>query len=254
MDLQLHGKNVLVTGAGQGIGRAIGAGFASEGANVAFHYRYTADGAREAAQQARKLGVNACTVTGDLGDRDAVAALVDDARRQLGRLDILINNAAYTVSGPFLEAPPEDLTRQVDATVVGMLHVSRAVLPDLVEAGGAIVTMAGESGRVGESKAVITSTCRASAYGFTKAAAKEFARYGVRANCVSLGLVRSPSVERDLLAGLTEETRQRLVKSYPLRRLGEMADVVPAVLLLASPTADWITGQVLSVNGGYATG
>jgi NAD(P)-dependent dehydrogenase (short-subunit alcohol dehydrogenase family) len=127
------------------------------------------------------------------------------------------------------------------------------VLPDLVARAGSIVSIAGDSGRVGESRAVITSTCRASTYGLTKALAKEFGRNGVRANCVSLGLVRSPSVENHFLGDASDEFLARLVKAYPLRRLGEMDDVVPAVLLLASPAASWITGQVLSVNGGYAT-
>jgi NAD(P)-dependent dehydrogenase (short-subunit alcohol dehydrogenase family) len=164
-----------------------------------------------------------------------------------------VNNAAYTGTGPFLDSSDDDLVRQVNTVVTGTLRVTRAVLPDLVARAGSIVSIAGDSGRVGESRAVITSTCRASTYGLTKALAKEFGRNGVRANCVSLGLVRSPSVESHFLGDASDDFLARLVKAYPLRRLGEMDDVVPAVLLLASPAASWITGQVLSVNGGYAT-
>ncbi|HEY9389757.1 MAG TPA: SDR family oxidoreductase [Mycobacteriales bacterium] len=255
MDLHLRGRTALVTGAGQGIGREIGAALAREGANVAFHYLSSGAGATEAADQATELGVRACAVAGDLADPDSVTALVDEVHQRLGSVDVLVNNAAYTNMGPFLTDDPADWRRQVDVTVLGMLHVTRAVLPDMVEAGGgAIVTMAGDSGRVGESRAVVTSTCRASAYGFTKAMAKEFARNGIRANCVSLGLVRSPSVDRHMIAGASDEFMNRLIRAYPLRRLGEMDDVVPAVLLLASPVSGWITGQVLSVNGGFATG
>lgn len=255
MDLQLQGKNVLVTGAGQGIGRAIGTAFANEGSNVAFHYLSSGDGAKEAAAEAAALGVRACAIAGDLADYDSTVELVAAARRELGRIDILVNNAAYTSSGPFIKARQADWRRQVDVTVIGMMQVTQAVLPDLIESeNGAIVTMAGDSGRVGESRAVITSTCRASAYGFTKAIAKEFARDGVRANCVSLGLVRSPSVQKHFLSQISDDLMERVVKAYPLRRLGEMSDVTPVVLLLASPITGWITGQVLSVNGGYATG
>ena len=255
MDLQMQGKTVLVTGAGQGIGREIGLAFAREGANVAFHYLSSAAGAVEAAQQASATGVKAAAVAGDISDLDDVGAIVEATHQHLGRIDILVNNAAYTSVGPFLKDDPADWRRQAGATVLGMLQLSQAVLPDLVEAGdGAIVTMAGDSGRAGESRAVATSTFRASAYGFTKAVAKEFARNGVRANCVSLGLVRSPSVEKHFLGEATDEFVARVVKAYPLRRLGEMADVVPTVLLLASPLSGWITGQVLSVNGGYVTG
>lgn len=253
MDLQLRGKNVLVTGAGQGIGRRIAEAFASEGANVAFHYHSSAAGALEAADACRRLGVSAAAVAADLTDRDSVESALATVRSEIGQLDVLVNNAAYTGTGPFLDSSDDDLVRQVNTVVTGTLRVTRAVLPDLVARAGSIVSIAGDSGRVGESRAVITSTCRASTYGLTKALAKEFGRNGVRANCVSLGLVRSPSVENHFLGDASDEFLARLVKAYPLRRLGEMDDVVPAVLLLASPAASWITGQVLSVNGGYAT-
>lgn len=254
MNLQLTDRTVLVTGAGQGIGREIGLAFAHEGANVVFHYLHSQDGAVKAAEEAAGFGVRACAVGGDLADREQVARLVAEARDQLGPIDVLINNAAYTSSGPFLDASVENMRQQVDATVLGTLQVTQEVLPDLVKDAGTIVTMAGESGRVGESRSAIVSACRASAYGFTKAIAKEFARYHVRANCVSLGLVRSPSVEKNFLSGLDDGVVDRIVKAYPLRRLGEMADVVPAVLYLASPVSSWTTGQVLSVNGGFAMG
>ena len=254
MDLELRGKNVLVTGAGQGIGREIGLGFAAEGANVAFHYRQSKDGAEEASAEAKALGVTACAVSGDLADVGAIKDLVTQTHDQLGKVDILVNNAAYTAMGPFLKAEADESRRQVDTTVLGTLLLSQVFLPDLIESGnGSIVTMAGDSGRVGESHAVVTAACRASAYGFTKSVAKEFARHGVRANCVSLGLVRSPSVDDHFLGDATEDFIARIVKAYPLRRLGEMQDVVPAVLLLASSASGWITGQVLSINGGYAT-
>jgi NAD(P)-dependent dehydrogenase (short-subunit alcohol dehydrogenase family) len=255
MDLGLAGKNVLVTGAGQGIGREIGMGFAGEGANVVFHYRSSGAGAEEASRQAAALGVSAHAIAGDLGDEHDIGRIVEEAHERLGRIDILVNNAAYTNTGPFLDPDIADWRRQIDTTVLGTLLITQALLPDLISAGdGAIVTMAGDSGRVGESRSVVTSACRASAYGFTKAIAKEFARNGVRANCVSLGLVRSPSVDNHFLGEATEEFVGRVIKAYPLRRLGEMQDVVPSVMLLASPQSSWITGQVLSINGGYATG
>ena len=254
MDLGLAGKNVLVTGSGQGIGREIGLGFASEGANVAFHYRSSAAGAEEARDQALSLGVRSAALPGDLTSFADVQRLQELAHRDLGPIDILVNNAAFTSSAPFREASEEDTRQQVGVTVLGTILVTQAFVPDLVASGaGAVVTLAGDSGRVGESRAVVTSACRASAYGFTKALAKEFARDGVRANCVSLGLVRSPNVENHFLGEASDDLVSRIVKAYPLRRLGEMSDVVPSVLMLASARSGWITGQVLSINGGYAT-
>lgn len=254
VDLGLRGRTVVVTGAGQGIGRAIGLGFAQEGADVVFHHRSSGDGAAEASAEAEALGVRSVALRADLTDDAELARLRDEIHDRLGRVDILVNNAAYTSSGPFLGADPADTRLQVDVTVVGTMMATATFLPDLIEAdGGAVITMAGDSGRVGESRAVVTSACRASAYGFTKALAKEHARDGVRANCVSLGLVRSPNVERHFLGAATPEFVERVVRAYPLRRLGEMDDVVPAVLWLASPRAGWVTGQVVSINGGYAT-
>ena len=253
MELGLTGKNVLITGSGQGIGKEIGLGFAREGANVGFHYRSSDEGARAACAEAESLGVKSMSVGGDLSVESDISQVADEVHRGLGPIDILVNNAAYTNMGPFLSADSADSRRQIDVTVTGTILVSQAFLPDLVASGaGAMITMAGDSGRVGESRSVVTSACRASAYGFTKAVAKEFARDGVRANCVSLGLVRSPSVEHHFLGEATDEFMAKLVKAYPLRRLGEMEDVVPAVLLLASARSSWITGQVLSINGGYA--
>lgn len=253
MDLQLAGKNVLVTGAGQGIGREIGVAFAAEGANVGFHFHSSGEGAEAAAADARGAGVKACAIAGDLANIDDVRRIADEYHNLLGTVDVLINNAAYTETKPFLKDSHEGWQRQIDVTVGGMLQMTHVLTPDLqASGGGAVVTMAGDSGRVGESRAVVTSTCRSAAYGFTKAFAKEYARDGVRANCVSLGLIRSPSVERHLLGELSPELVDKVVKAYPLRRLGEMSDVTAAVLLLASPVSGWTTGQVLSINGGYA--
>lgn len=254
MDLELSGRNVLITGSGQGIGRAVGLAFAAEGANVAFHYHSSDAGAAQAAQEAQALGVRSIAVGADIASSSDVDGMVTQVHDGLGPVDILVNNAAFTSMGPFGSAPVAETQQQVNVTVLGMLLVTQAFLGDLsASSGGAVVTMAGDSGRVGESRAVVTSACRASAYGFTKALAKECARDGLRANCVSLGLIRSPNVMDHFLGDASDELVARITKAYPLRRLGEMSDVVPAVLMLASPRTGWVTGQVLSVNGGYAT-
>jgi 3-oxoacyl-[acyl-carrier protein] reductase len=191
MDLRLGGKVVLITGAGQGLGRAIGLAFAREGSHVAFHYHSSAGGADAAAAEARGLGVKALAVGADLRSDGAGAGAVERVERELGPIDVLVNNAAATQRKPFLETTPEEWAPQVD----------------------------------------VTGTTRASAVGLTRSLAKELARYGIRANCVSLALVQTDSLEA---------------------HAGGADDVTPMVLLLASPLSGWTTGQVVSVNGGYA--
>lgn len=203
MDLGLGGKVVLVTGAGQGLGRAIGLGFVQ-------------------------------------------------VERELGPIDVLVNNAAATRRQPFLESTPEDWAFQVDVTVTGTLRVTQAVARQMASRrAGAIVTLMGDSGRVGESGLLVTATARASAVGLTRSLARELARHNVRANCVSIALVQTDNLGAHA-GGADDERMKKIIGQYPLRRLGRPDDVVPMVLLLASPLSSWTTGQVVSVNGGYA--
>lgn len=243
---------MLVTGAGQGIGRQIGLAFAAEGAHVAFHYHASAEGAAAAVKEAQALGLHAAAVGADLADPDAAARLVETTEAALGPVDVLVNNAALTARQRFLDSAPADWRPQLDVTVFGMLAVSHAVLAGMVERGrGVVVGIMGDSGRVGESGLVVTATARAAMVGFTRSIAKEMARFGVRANAVSLGLVESQRFQEH--AGGTDPDRlAKLTALYPLRRLGRPDDVPPMVLLLASPLTSWVTGQVVGVNGGYA--
>jgi NAD(P)-dependent dehydrogenase (short-subunit alcohol dehydrogenase family) len=252
MDLQLAGMNVLVTGGGQGLGRALGLGFAREGAHVAFHYHASADGARKAAAAARSLGVRAIAVGGDLRDAAEVTALVDRTEAELGPIGVLVNNSAVTSRQRFLESKPADWTPRIEVTVTGTLQLTHTVARRMAGRGsGSIVNLMGDSGRVGESGLLVTATARSTTVGLTKSLAKELARFGIRANAVSLALVRTDNVEAHADPQEADQPRQILTQ-YPLRRLGRPDDVTPMVLLLASPLSSWTSGQVVSVNGGYA--
>ncbi len=252
MDLELRDKVVLVTGAGQGLGRAIGLAFAREGAHVALHYHSSAAGAEAGAAQARALGVKAMAVGADLRADGAVADAVERVERELGPIDVLVNNAAATQRKPFLESTPADWAPQVDVTVTGTLRVTHAVAGRMAtRRSGAIVNLMGDSGRVGESGLLVTATARASTVGLTKSLARELARHGIRANCVSIALVQTDNLEAHA-GGAEHERMKKILAQYPLRRLGRPDDVTAMILLLASPLSSWTTGQVVSVNGGYA--
>ncbi len=245
---------MVVTGAGQGLGRAIGLGFAEQGAHVAFTYHRSGEGAETAAAEARALGVSAIAVALDVRDDTSVAEGLRQVTGELGPIGVLVNNAAMTGRGPFVDTSTADWDAQVAVTVTGTLRITHAVTRLMIEAGngGALVNLMGDSGRVGESGLLVTATTRASTVGLTKSLAKELARHGIRSNAVSMGLVRTDNFAEHAGNPDDAERMARIVAQYPLRRLGRAEDVVPTILLLASPLSGWTTGQVLSVNGGYA--
>jgi 3-oxoacyl-[acyl-carrier protein] reductase len=250
MDLGLAQRVALVTGAGQGIGRAIGLFLAGEGAAVAFHYHTSAAGAESAAASCREAGGRAAAVGADLGQPDDIARLVETVEGLLGPVDILVNNAAYTPTGAFLEQTPEAVRQAFQVTVFGTMEVTRLVLRGMVERRrGSIVTLVGDAGRIGETRLAATAAARAAEMAFVKSVAKEFGRHGIRANAVSLGLVEKPEAPLHI----DESQRERALRLYPLRRFGRVEDVPPLVAWLASDLSGWMTGQVVSLNGGYVT-
>jgi NAD(P)-dependent dehydrogenase (short-subunit alcohol dehydrogenase family) len=252
VDLQLKGTNVLVTGGGQGLGLAIGKAFVAEGANVAFLYNTSGDGAIAAVEAAKAAGVNAVAVIADLRDRPSVEAAVTTATDALGSIDVLVNNAAATQSKPFFESTEEDWAPQIDVTVGGTLRICHIVGQQMAtNGGGSIINLMGDSGRVGESRLLVTATTRSSTIGLTKSLAKELARHKIRANAVSIALVQTEHLD-DHTGAADDERMKKILGAYPLRRLGRPDDVTPMILLLASPLSSWTTGQVISVNGGYS--
>lgn len=252
MDLQLTDSTVLVTGAGQGLGRAIGMAFAAEGARVAFHYNSSADGAEEAAAKVNAEGGNAMAIGADIRDRDAVEAAAAAVAAELGPINVLVNNAAATQSKPFFESTEEDWAPQIDVTVGGTMRICHIVGQQMADnGGGAIINLMGDSGRVGESRLLVTAATRSSTIGLTKSLAKELARHGIRANAVSIALVQTENLDEHT-GQADDERMKKILAAYPLRRLGRAEDVLPMVLLLASPLSSWTTGQVISVNGGYS--
>ena len=248
MDLNLQGKIALVTGATSGVGSEIALCLAAEGASVAVTYRSAAEEAEALVGEIAAKGGEAKAYSADVADLAAVQTMVGDIVNDFGGLNILINNAGLTIRKRFIETKPEDWRRQIDACLYGAIHCCYAAAPHL-DAGknGRIVSVIGDSSRVGESSLAVVAAARAGVVALMKSLAREFARSGTTANTVSLGLVETPH-DKDWV----DANREKLTQLYPLRRLGLPADVAPMVALLASPHAGWITGQVLSISGGYS--
>ena len=248
MDLNLQGKIALVTGAASGVGSEIALCLAAEGASVAVNYRSAAEEAEALVGEIAAKGGEAKAYSADVADLAAVQTMVGDIVNDFGGLNILINNAGLTIRKRFIETKPEDWRRQIDACLYGAIHCCYAAAPHL-DAGksGRIVSVIGDSSRVGESSLAVVAAARAGVVALMKSLAREFARSGTTANTVSLGLVETPH-DKDWV----DANREKLTQLYPLRRLGLPGDVAPMVALLASPHGGWITGQVLSISGGYS--
>ena len=174
--------------------------------------------------------------------------MIDAVVMDFGGLNILVNNAGLALRQRFADTTPDDWRRQIDTCLYGAIHCCHAAAPHL-EAGrnGRIVGVIGDSSRIGESGLSIVAAARAGVVGLMKSLARELGRSGTTANVVSLGLVETAH-DRTWV----EENRDKLVRLYPVRRLGLPDDVAPMVAMLASPHAGWITGQVLSISGGYS--
>jgi NAD(P)-dependent dehydrogenase (short-subunit alcohol dehydrogenase family) len=248
MDLGLTGKIAVVTGGTSGVGREIALSLAAEGANVAVNYRSSAKDAEILVDEIVAKGGKAKAYKADVADFAAVKAMVDDIVNDFGGLNILINNAGLAIRQRFLETKPDDWHRQIYACLYGAIHCCHAAAPHLDAAGnGRIVSVIGDSSRVGESGLAIVAAARAGVVALMKSLARELGRSGTTANTVSLGLVETPH-DKDWV----DANRDKLIKLYPLRRLGVPGDVAPMVALLASPHSGWITGQVLSISGGFS--
>jgi NAD(P)-dependent dehydrogenase (short-subunit alcohol dehydrogenase family) len=248
MDLGLNGRVALVTGAARDVGREIALTLAAEGAAVAVNYRSSGADADAVVADICAKGGKAKAYRADVADFAAVQAMVAAVVKDFGGLNILINNAGLALRRRFVETTPEDWRRQIDTCLYGAIHCCHAAAPHL-EAGknGRIVSVIGDSSRVGESGLAIVAAARAGVVALMKSLARELGRCGTTANTVSLGLVETAHDR-----AWVEENREKLVRLYPVRRLGLPEDVAPMVALLASPRAGWITGQVLSISGGYS--
>ena len=240
-------STVLITGASRGIGAACAAAFGKAGYDVAVNYNNSEDKALAAVEELRALGVRSCAVRADVSDSSQVKAMFDKVRSELGAVDVLVNNAGIAMYGLLTDMSDSDWDRMISSDLSSVFYCCRAALPDMIRAhSGAIINIASMWGEVGASCEAAYSAAKAGVIGLTKALAKEVGPSGIRVNAVSPGVVMT-----DMMSGFTDEDINALKESIPLGALGKPEDIARAVLYLASDDAGYITGQVLSVNGGF---
>ena len=260
MDLQLKDRVALVTGSGQGIGRTIALAFAAEGAAVAVN-DVNAHSAQDTVSAIEAAGGRAMPAPCDITDLGAVRELVRGIEGKFGRIDILINNAAVLIAHEmFVETKPEDCDKEIKVVLYGTMNCSRSVLPGMIERKfGKIVNIVTDAARVGQERQCNYSAAKGGVISFTKSIAKEVGRHNINVNAVSPGATNSP-MRQGMLSQLIEkigaekaaEREEKVKRAYALRRIGESEDISNTVLFLASESARHITGQILSVNGGFA--
>ena len=248
---RLAGKTAVVTGGGGGIGGATCRRFAREGARVAV-LDVRLEAAEAVAAAARDAGGTAKALRCDITDRASVDAAVAAVERELGPVDVLVNNAGWDVFKPFAKTEPAQWERLIAINLVGALHMHHAVLPGMVaRRAGRIVNVSSDAARVGSSGEAVYAACKGGLVAFSTTLAREHARHGITVNVVCPGPTETALFEDYKLgAGNPEKLVEAFKRSIPLGRIGQPDDLPGAILFFASDDAAYVTGQVLSVSGG----
>jgi len=242
----LAGKRALVTGGSRGIGKATALALAEAGASVAINYQCSVEAADEVCRTAAKLGVQARAYQADVSHEEEANAMIDGVINDFGAIDILVNNAGITRDKSFLKMTKLMWDEVLGVNLNGVFHVTRLVLPAMVEAGwGRVVNMTSIVGQTGNFGQANYAVSKGGLIAFTMTLAREVARKGVTVNAVAPGFI-----ETDMTKDLTAAALSVVTSMTPLGRLGKPEEVAAAVLFLASPQASYITGQVIPVNGG----
>ena len=250
MNLSLDGKVALVTGAARDVGREIALTLAAQGAAVAINYQSSAEAAEKVVGEIIAAGGRAKAWKADIGDEAETKAMVEAIVAEFGGIDIVVNNAGVAERVRFLDTTAEQWRRHIDVGLIGTVNTSKAALPHMIAAGkgGRIISLGGDSSRVGEANLTMAAASRAATIALIKSLAKEFGRNDITCNAVTLGMIQSAHSDPAWL----EANLPKMVKNYPLKRIGQPGDVAPIIAFLASDDASWITGQTISVNGGFA--
>lgn len=244
----LTGKNALVTGAGRGIGKAIALELAAKGAFVIVNYNGSKEAAEQTVAEIKAAGGDAVAYQCSVSDYEACGAMITALIKEYAHIDILVNNAGITRDGLLMKMSEEDFDAVINTNLKGCFntirHMSRYFLK---QRAGKIINISSVSGILGNAGQANYSASKAGVIGLTKAVARELASRGINVNAVAPGFV-----ETDMTDTLSDSVKENLKSQIPLGKIGHPQDIAKAVAFLASPDANYITGQVLSVDGGMA--
>lgn len=239
-------KVAIVTGGTRGIGRAIVLMLAAEGADVVFTYLKSTKDAEGLQQEIKKIGRNSLALQLDVRDFEKAKELVEKTKETFARLDILINNAGITRDKALMMMAKDEWHEVIDTNLTGVFNVTRnAIVTFLKQKKGGIVNITSVSGISGMGRQTNYAASKAGIIGFSKSLAKEVAPYNIRVNCLAPGFI-----ETDMIAALRDDYKEKLKTQIPLQRLGNVRDVAAAVRFLLSDSANFVTGQVIVVDGG----
>ena len=247
--MEFDGEVAIVTGAGQGIGKGIALRLAKDGANVAV-VDINPQTSNAVVEEIKNLGRKAIFVNTDVSNSEQVKNMVAQVVKELGTVDILVNDAAFVKGGGggFMKETEDYWDKVIAVCQKGVILCSRYVLDVFIpKQSGCIVSVSSDAARVGQSGEVVYSSTKGAILAITKSLAKEVARYGVRVNCIAPGATETPAVPP-----FNPEMREKVLRGIPLRRIGQPEDMAGVVAFLCSKDASYITGQVISVSGGYS--
>lgn len=243
---RFENKIVLVTGAGRGIGASIAKRFASEGAEVIVNYSGNDEAAQKTVDEITAAGGQAQKYKCSVNDSESVKVMIDEIIKEFGRIDILVNNAGITKDGLMLRMTDEDFDRVIDVNLKGTFNCTKYVSKYMLkQKSGKIINISSVVGLSGNAGQVNYSASKAGIIGITKSAAKELSSRGITVNAVAPGYV-----DTDMTKVLSDNIRNEILKNIPLQRMGNVEDISNCVAFLASEDASYITGQVISVDGG----
>lgn len=242
----LKAKNAVVTGASRGIGREIALTLAENGANVVINYRNYNDEIKDLVKSIEEKGVKVIALKCDVSNFKEVEELILKAKEELGSVDILVNNAGITKDGLLMRMKEEDFESVIDVNLKGVFNTTKVVTPIMMkQRAGKIINISSVVGLVGNAGQCNYAASKAGVIGFSKSIARELAPRGVNINVVAPGYI-----DTDMTNGLSDKVKDMILQTIPMKKMGSTKDVANLVLFLSSSLSDYITGQVINVDGG----